>query len=445
MYYSKISHKIFLIFGLLFSLRSLAINEILIEGKTKIVRRHSDDKNLAIFESKDDITAGDGAKHDIIAGKAMLATATTCNVFRLLEACDIPLAFKKQLDEKRFLASYCTMIPYEVVVRREAHGSALKRNSVLQKGHLFPKLVVEFFLKTSDRVWQGALIPKDDPFIRFVENKAELYLPDAPLESQKPFMVLDNFPLQNQPDFFEQMSEYACRSFLALEKAWQLVGGRLVDFKVEFGFDVAGNLLLADVIDNDSWRVIHGGGYIDKQAYRDGADLNKVTQLYQSVAELTSQFAIPKQQIIVWRGSQKDTIDIFLKAFEPFTNCGCQLTTVTLSAHKEPTKCCFMVNKLLKEIPDSVLLAYIGSSNAAGPMLSAYIPIPVINVPACWQNFSDDIWSSLRTPSNVLALTMLDPINALQSALQILSMRNPCLYSKLRFEQEKRIINIIEL
>ena len=46
--------------------------------------------------AKDDITAGDGAKHDIIPDKGRLATATTCNVFRLLKACGLPVGFVEQ-------------------------------------------------------------------------------------------------------------------------------------------------------------------------------------------------------------------------------------------------------------------------------------------------------------------------------------------------------------
>ena len=83
-------------------------------------------------------------------------------------------------------------------------------------------------------------------------------------------------------------------------------GGRLVDFKVEFGFDTKGNLLLADVIDNNSWRVIESGGYIDKQVYRDGGTLDDVAAKYRRVAEITSHFAVPRQRIILWRGSDSD-------------------------------------------------------------------------------------------------------------------------------------------
>jgi phosphoribosylaminoimidazole carboxylase / phosphoribosylaminoimidazole-succinocarboxamide synthase len=442
--YSKITKSASLLLACSISLSMLAV-EKLAEGKTKIIQRYEPDSSLAIFQAKNDITAGDGAKHDIIVGKAELATTTTCNVFRLLDACDIPVAFKKQLDATSFLGFYCTMIPYEVVVRREAHGSYLKRNPNLHKGDVFPQLVVEFFLKTSDRVWRGQAIPKDDPFIQFRDGKACLYLPNVPIENQKPFMILDDFPLADRPELFERMSEIACRTFLILEKAWQLVDGRLVDFKVEFGFDAQGNLLLADVIDNDSWRVIHQGNYVDKQVYRDGGNLDKVSALYRYVAESTSQFTIPEQQIILWSGSEKDDTQLFTKAFDAFSKCGCSLVRIVKSAHKQPVHCYLTVQELVQKNPNTVIIAFIGASNAAGPLLSANTCIPVINVPADWRNFHEDIWSSLRLPSNSTAMTMLNPENALLAAMQILAMRNPALYAKLRYEQEKRLINIIQL
>ncbi len=268
--------------------------EILAEGKTKIVRYYAEDPSLAIFESKDDITAGDGAKHDLIEGKAEFAAATTCNVFRLLSDCKIPLAFRKQIDSRSFLAELCQMIPYEVVVRREAHGSYLKRYPLAEKGQIFPKLLVEFFLKTSNKNWMGAPIPKDDPFIQFADGEAQLYRPDKPIETQTPFMTLADYPLKERPELLEQIAAIAKETFLILEKAWQLEEGRLVDFKVEFGINSSGKLLLADVIDNDSWRVIQNQEYIDKQVYRDGGSIDKVTALYRYVSEATGRFKIPQ-------------------------------------------------------------------------------------------------------------------------------------------------------
>ena len=97
------------------------------EGKTKIIRQDPDKDGHVLIEAKDDITAGDGAKHDIMQGKAAIATGTTCNVFQLLKACGIPLAFVEQRGEETFVARKCTMLPYEVVVRgakRTVHTSS---------------------------------------------------------------------------------------------------------------------------------------------------------------------------------------------------------------------------------------------------------------------------------------------------------------------------------
>src|SRR5690348_9077758 len=96
--------------------------QLLAEGKTKIIRATNHPERVMIV-SKDDITAGDGAKHDLIAGKAALSTKTTCSVFRLLKECGLPVGFEEQVDEKTFISPRCSMLPYEVVVRREAHGS----------------------------------------------------------------------------------------------------------------------------------------------------------------------------------------------------------------------------------------------------------------------------------------------------------------------------------
>jgi phosphoribosylaminoimidazole carboxylase/phosphoribosylaminoimidazole-succinocarboxamide synthase len=424
---------------------SHSFGEIIAEGKTKIVRSYEDNLSLAIFEAKDDITAGDGAKHDVIEGKKELATQTTCNVFRLLSDCNLPVAFHRQLDSCRFLGDLCQMIQYEVVVRREAHGSYLKRHPYVEKGHVFPKLIVEFFLKTSDRIWKGTPIPKDDPFIRFTDAGAELFQPDIPVESQKPFMVLSDFPLKNQPALFEQMITIAKRAFLILEKAWQLENGRLVDFKVEFGINSSGKLLLADVIDNDSWRVIQNQQYVDKQIYRDGGALDKVADLYHHVSLITNRFKLPRQQLILWRGSEQDDLEPFMKQLAPFLNDYLQVSQITCSVHKNPIGSYLALQDQVKQFPDSVLIAYIGRSNGAGPSLAANTTIPVITTPAGWDKLHEDIWSSLRAPSLTPVMTVLEPQNAILAALQILAIRNPLLYMQLRFKQEERLANVLGL
>src|SRR5207247_2448126 len=214
--------------------------------------------------SKDDITAGDGAKHDIIPDKGKLANRTTCNVFRLLKACALPVAFEQQDSPTSFVAPKCAMLRYEVVVRREAHGSYLKRNPHISKGQLFPQLIVEFYLKTKCRNWKGKPLVCDDPLMTYADRAAQVRLfdPAKPIVGQEPFLTLpaaDVFGRKEEQTFFADMRSIARQAFLVLEKAWQLEGGTLVDLKVEFGFDSKGRLLLADVVDNDSWRVIEDG------------------------------------------------------------------------------------------------------------------------------------------------------------------------------------------
>jgi len=416
---------------------------IIVEGKTKIIYGTTD-PNLVIVQSKDDITAGNGAKHDTISGKASFANQTTCNVFRLLQQCQIPIAFKEQIGAECFIAEKCRMVPFEVVIRREADGSFLKRNPHFKKGHIFSKLVLEFFLKTSRKKWQGQDIPVDDPMaiFNFKDGGQELYLPDQPIAIQNPFLKIPDFPSKDEIKIMNDIGYMAKQVFLILEKAWQLQGRKLVDFKLEFGFNNDGELRLADVIDNDSWRVLEDGNYIDKQIYRDGGDLNEVTAKYKKVAGLTGSFSLPRQQIILWRASEKDDIESFQKAISGQSVSVC---VTTYSLHKQPGQAIQELTRQIQEISDSVLIVYCGRSNGAGPTLSAHCTIPTITVPAGWENCHEDVWSSIHTPSGVPVATILDPKNAVLAALQILAMRNPLLYANLRMKQEERFSNFVPI
>ena len=415
------------------------------EGKTKRIYRIKGKPGLVTIVSKDDITAGDGLKHDVIPDKGRSANQTTCNVFRLLKACGLPVAFERQDSETSFIAPPCTMLPYEVVVRREAHGSYLKRNPHIAKGQLFPKLIVEFFLKTKDKTWKGKPLACDDPLMLYEDGDAQIRLlhPAKPIIGQEPLLVLrasEVFGREAEWKHFPEMRRIARTAFLALEKAWQIEGGTLADFKVEFGFDPKGRLLLADVIDNDSWRVIASGGYIDKQLYREGGALDEVAAKYRQVADITSRFRLPRQRLILWRGSERDNLAAFAEALGELKHI---MTVVTCSAHKEPVAAVVTLHRMVQEVPDTVVIAYIGRSNGAGPMLSAMSTVPVITVPAGVKELPDDVWSSLRAPGCVPVMTVLEPANAVLAALQILSARNPRIYAHLRAEIEKRAVNTI--
>lgn len=266
---------------------------LLAEGKTKRIWSSSLTNKHVIIESKDDLTAGDGAKHDIIPGKGALSNQTICNVFECLKAWGLPVAFFRQYSATEFIAEHCAMIPYEVVVRRLAFGSILKRYPSYDKGYVFPELLPEFFLKTSGKKWQGYGLPVDDPLIIFSQNRGCLFRPDQPIGQQAPFLILDDFPLQHSPKEIKDIDQIAIRAFLEVEIAWRKLGYRLVDFKLEFGHNVDGELRLADVIDNDSWRLLDEHGYdVSKQAYREGEPLEKVAANYRLVAQRTELFCI---------------------------------------------------------------------------------------------------------------------------------------------------------
>ena len=417
------------------------------EGKTKKIHQVAGHSELVALVSKDDITAGDGAKHDVIPNKGMHATATTCNVFRLLKTCGLPVAFEEQDSATSFIAPKCSMLPYEVVTRREAHGSYLKRNPHFPKGQLFPRLIVEFFLKTNNRNWKGKPLACDDPLMIYTDgaSQVQLFNPAKPIQGQEPFLVLsaeEVFGSDEEWKVFPEMRRVARRAFLVLEKAWQLEAGTLVDLKVEFGIDAAGRLLLADVIDNDSWRVIENGAYIDKQVYRDGGALEEVAEKYRFVADVTSRFRLPRQRIILWRGSESDRTDAFSEALGGLAD---MMTVVTCSVHKEPVAAAGILHRMVQEVPDSVVIANIGRSNGAGPTLSALSAIPLITVPASYKDFPEDVWSSLRAPSNVPVMTVLEPANAVLAALQILSARNARLYADVRGRIEDRTVNTIQI
>lgn len=270
----------------------------LIEGKTKRILQDPDDPYLVHIRSKDDITAGDGAKHDVLEDKAVLATTTTVNCFELLNRKGIPTHYLHQLDPKTFLARKVEMIPLELVCRRLATGSYLKRNPTAVEGQVFDPLVFEFFYKDDDR---------NDPLVKVLptaQGGVRLYLhkASAPVVTDTLLEVVESPWSQDQLQTLEAQVRTV---FEILEAAWAEQGITLVDLKIECGFDAeTGKIIVADVVDNDSWRIWPGGDkskMLDKQVYRDlqGVDdpaakakeLGAIKRNYADVAERTSKFA----------------------------------------------------------------------------------------------------------------------------------------------------------
>lgn len=263
------------------------------EGKTKIIWAVSDTDEVLI-ESKDEITAGDGAKRDLVEGKGFLSTETTCNCFRLLNKMGAPTHFIKRVDGRTFLSHRLQMIPVELVARRIATGSFLKRHPNIREGTVLDELEVEFFLKDDAR---------HDPLIRYSESDGFWYLCDAKIPPFSNFTErLSSALIINGriPDGMvaAELKNITRQVFLILEQAWSQQNVALVDLKIECGYTTSGILLVGDVIDNDSWRIWPGGDKAqmkDKQTYRDLKQISPealdiVKQNYVWVSEATAKF-----------------------------------------------------------------------------------------------------------------------------------------------------------
>ena len=241
---------------------------LLAEGKTKQIFAHPTNPDWAVVVSKDAITAGDGARRHIIPGKGALSGATTANIFTLLVRNHVPTHFIERLSDTDMVVQRCQMIPIEVVTRRHATGSYLRRHPELTEGHRFEPLVVEFFFK-------------DDA------NHDPLMHADELIQAK----ITDNSTL-------EHITDIAKSVFEILERTWHAQRVTLVDMKIEFGRTNAGELVVADVIDNDSWRLWPHGNkdqMLDKQVYR---NMREVTD--EGLAQIKALYATVKDYTDTW-------------------------------------------------------------------------------------------------------------------------------------------------
>ena len=265
------------------------------EGKTKTILDAGDGATVLV-RSKDDITADDGGRRDVLDGKGAASTTTTSNVFRLLAGKGVPTHFVEQLDDITFRARHVDMLPLELVARRIATGSYLDRNPDVADGTVLPDLVLEVFEK-DDANHDPLLVFDFDAGVlrRFVPNAraaahrgggvAGELISEEPL-SQSRFSKIT-------PQLLDELRDLTRRTFAVIEDAWRELGGTYLDAKIECGFDrETGRLLVADVIDSDSGRLRFGDRDVSKQAYRDESQsLPDIKKNFDEVAELSQQLS----------------------------------------------------------------------------------------------------------------------------------------------------------
>lgn len=224
--------------------------EMLYEGKAKRIYK-TDDKDLYIVDYKDDATAFNGLKKEVIESKGVLNNAIASLFFKVLEEKGIPTHFVEQLDERNMLVKSLEIIPIEVVVRNITAGSLAKKLG-LEEGITLKKTIVELYYK------DDAL---NDPMINSYHVAAmELCSPEE---------------LQEMEELGLQINDIL-KPFLKEKKI------ELVDFKLEFGIH-KGKVILGDEISPDTCRFwdLETKEKMDKDRFR--RDLGNVVDSYKEV------------------------------------------------------------------------------------------------------------------------------------------------------------------
>ncbi len=147
---------------------------------------------------------------------------------------------------------------------------------------------------------------------------------------------------------------------------------------------------------------------------------------------------MPKQRAVIIMGSNKDLPFAALigRMLERF---GVKYEYRVASAHKTPRELLKILESYEASGDSIVYVTVAGMSNALSGFVDANTKFPVIACPPI-ENLTIDVYSSLRMPSGVAPLVMLNPENAAIAAAKILGLENPSIIGKVsKFQSEKRI------
>jgi phosphoribosylaminoimidazole-succinocarboxamide synthase len=225
------------------------------EGKAKILYT-TDDPHILLTHFKDDATAFNAQKRGQIQGKGAINCTISAALFRWLETFGIATHFIDCPASDRMRVHAVRIIPIEVVVRNIAAGS-LCRQTGLPEGQALPFPLVEFYLK-------------DDAL-------------------GDPLLTSDRIAVLNlaTPEELDRIKTLALEVNQHLTGFFERCGITLVDFKLEFGWDRKGEILLADEISPDTCRLWDAtesdpqARVMDKDRFR--RDLGQIEDAYQQV------------------------------------------------------------------------------------------------------------------------------------------------------------------
>ena len=227
----------------------------LYEGKAKIIFA-TQDKNFVIQHFKDDATAYNNQKKDIIDGKGILNNRISEHILTNLNQVGIKNHLVKRLNMREQLVQMVDIIPIEFIVRNIATGSLTKRLGI-EDGTVLEYPLIEYCLKNDEL---------GDPLVSREHILA--------------FKWMDDFEIDFVTDELRRINDF-------LQGMFRGVGIKLVDFKLEFGRiekDGKKDIILADEISPDTCRLWDAttDKKMDKDRFR--KDLGNLVEAYQEVA-----------------------------------------------------------------------------------------------------------------------------------------------------------------
>ncbi|MDY5974412.1 phosphoribosylaminoimidazolesuccinocarboxamide synthase, partial [Streptococcus hyovaginalis] len=211
--------------------------ELIYSGKAKDIYS-TDDDNVIISVYKDQATMLNGARKEEVKGKGILNNRISSFIFDKLNAAGVATHFIEQLSDTEQLNKKVDIIPLEVVLRNITAGSFSKRFG-LEEGIELATPIVEFYYKNDDL---------DDPFI----NDEHVAFLDLASAEDLAYIKAETRKIN---DFLKDL--------------FAQIDLRLVDFKLEFGYDKDGHILLADEFSPDNCRLWDAdGNHLDKDVFR---------------------------------------------------------------------------------------------------------------------------------------------------------------------------------
>ncbi|SCI33320.1 Phosphoribosylaminoimidazole-succinocarboxamide synthase [uncultured Clostridium sp.] len=224
---------------------------LLYEGKAKQVYS-TENENEYIVYFKDDATAFNGEKKATISSKGILNNKISTIMFEMLHDNQINTHFIKSLSDREMLVKKVEILPLEVIVRNITAGSFCKRYGI-EEGLVLDEPIFELCYKNDE--YGDPMLNDDHAVAMKLVNREEIaFLKEQTLKINK-----------LMKEFFLKMNL------------------KLVDFKLEFGKDSQGNIILADEISPDTCRLwdVNTNEKLDKDRFR--RDLGDLVKGYEEV------------------------------------------------------------------------------------------------------------------------------------------------------------------